>query len=144
MQSGSFCQIIAQASRSVKAPEMPPKILIVSADHHKLKSLEKEACDAGYSTIATKPEGSLALLLACQDATLVVLDMRHSRERCALGHLLKWCFPRVSLMLISASVSDRLVCDTCPATCHSATAKKKPTTRIRLTAVLPPAIKDSS
>jgi len=143
MHSVNLRRNVARPSRALEASEMPLKILIASADHRGLCALKKEAREAGYSTIATGPEDTLASLLASKDTALVLLAMRHSRQRCALGHLRKWCFPRVPLILISASISDYLVCDTCPARCHSATANENLTRSIGLTTVPPPAIKGS-
>lgn len=94
------------------------KALVASVDHRRLRGLQEVARGLGYIPVATKAGNILTTLLASEEIELVLLDMRHSGNRCALGHLLRQCFPRISLMLISATVTDWVVCNECPARCQ--------------------------
>jgi len=60
------------------------KALGASVDHRRLRELEEVAREAGYIPAVTKVEDVLTTLLAVEATGLVLLDMRHSRNRCAL------------------------------------------------------------
>lgn len=102
-----------------KVKDSSGKILVVSDDHRRLGALKSGAREAGYAPVLTRVKDTLASLEVHDDFEFIFLDMRHSRNRCALGLLLKWCFPRIPLILITVSVRDCFACGTCPAKCHS-------------------------
>jgi hypothetical protein len=125
MNSARLRRSVTRLRRAPKATGSSSNILIASDDRIRLATLANIFRETGYVTVVTDVKDILDSLWDHEDIELIILDMRRFRSRCALGLLLKWCFPRIPLVLIPVSVTDCLACSTCPSACHSATTNRR-------------------